>query len=390
MARQPRLDLRGIPQHVVQRGNDRQACFTAETDYLRYLQELREASSKHDCAIHAYVLMTNHVHLLITPATTGAISRMMQAVGRRYVGSFNARYRRTGTLWEGRFKAALVDTDRYLLTCYRYIELNPVRAHMTDDPADYPWSSYPQQRAGAAHATHHPAQAIHAAGHHTCRTTSRLPRLRSGTRGRETPRRSSTAYPATARMGKQTLSAADRSADPAVGQRPASRETGESIQTSGLNEPDPFVGKPLKRNLKVMKEASKDVTPKEQFMGSLARCKSNDRFIPDFYERFMASSDDVRRRFRFTSFEKQNRMLLKSLILSSAATEGDPKALAELTERAETHDHAHLNIKPELYDLWLESLISTAQEFDSEWSDSIEHAWRKILGFVIHRMITKY
>jgi len=142
MARQPRLNLPGILQHLVQRGNDRQACFAAETDYLRYLQELREASANHDCAIHAYVLMTNYVHLLVTPATTGAISRMMQAVGRRYVGSFNARYRRTGTLWEGRFKAAPVDTDRYLLTCYRDIELNPVRAHMTDDPSTYPWSSY--------------------------------------------------------------------------------------------------------------------------------------------------------------------------------------------------------------------------------------------------------
>ena len=142
MARQPRLDLLGIPRHVVQRGNDRQACFAAESDYQRYLQELREASSKHDCAIHAYVLMTNHVHLLVTPETIGAISRMMQSVGRRHVGSFNARYRRTGTLWEGRFKAALVDTDRYLLTCYRYIELNPVRAHMTNEPSGYPWSSY--------------------------------------------------------------------------------------------------------------------------------------------------------------------------------------------------------------------------------------------------------
>jgi putative transposase len=142
MARQPRLDLPGIAQHVVQRGNDRQVCFATDTDYLRYLQELREASSKHDCAIHAYVLMTNHVHLLVTPAAIGGISRMMQAVGRRYVGSFNARYRRTGTLWEGRFKAALVDTDRYLLTCYRYIELNPIRAHLTNSTADYPWSSY--------------------------------------------------------------------------------------------------------------------------------------------------------------------------------------------------------------------------------------------------------
>lgn len=142
MARQPRLDLPGIPQHVVQRGNDRQACFASEADYRRYLQELREAALKHDCAIHAYVLMTNHVHLLATPTDTGAISRMMQAVGRRYVGGFNARYRRTGTLWEGRFKAALVDTDRYLLTCYRYIELNPIRAHMTNSPDAYPWSSY--------------------------------------------------------------------------------------------------------------------------------------------------------------------------------------------------------------------------------------------------------
>jgi putative transposase len=148
MARQPRLDLPGIPQHVVQRANDRQVCFAADTDYLRYLQELREALSKHDCAVHAYVLMTNHVHLFATPAATGGISRMMQAVGRRYVGSFNARYRRTGTLWEGRFKAALVDTDRYLLTCYRYIELNLVRAHMTNSPADYRWSSYRHNASG--------------------------------------------------------------------------------------------------------------------------------------------------------------------------------------------------------------------------------------------------
>ena len=142
MARQPRLDVPGIPRHVVQRGNDPQICFAAEADCLRYLQKLREASSRHDGAIHAYVLMTNHVHLLVTPNAIDAISRMMQAVGRRYVGSFNARYRRTRILWEGRFKAALVDTDRYLLTCYRYIEFNPVRANMTNAPADYPWSSY--------------------------------------------------------------------------------------------------------------------------------------------------------------------------------------------------------------------------------------------------------
>ena len=142
MARLPRLDLPCIAQHIVQRGNDRQACFADDADYLHYRQELGEAALKHGCALHAYVLMTNHVHLLVTPYAAGAVSKMMQAIGRRYVGCFNARYRRTGTLWEGRFKAALVDSDRYLLTCYRYIELNPVRAGMVAHPADYRWSSH--------------------------------------------------------------------------------------------------------------------------------------------------------------------------------------------------------------------------------------------------------
>lgn len=142
MARLPRIDLPGIPQHVVQRGNDRQPCFAREDDYRQYLQELAEAALKHDCALHTYVLMTNHVHLLVTPARPGALSRIMQAIGRRYVACFNARYRRTGTLWEGRFKSALVDSDRYALACYRYIELNPVRAGMVGVPGDYPWSSY--------------------------------------------------------------------------------------------------------------------------------------------------------------------------------------------------------------------------------------------------------
>ena len=149
MGRLPRLDLPGIPQHVVQRGNDRQACFTDDADYLRYRQELGEAAMKHGCALHAYVLMTNHVHLLVTPAKSGAVSRMMQAIGRRYVGAFNARYRRTGTLWEGRFKAALVGSARYLLTCYRYIELNPVRAGMVTRPGDYRWSSHARNAFGA-------------------------------------------------------------------------------------------------------------------------------------------------------------------------------------------------------------------------------------------------
>ncbi|GAB2508917.1 transposase [Lysobacter humi (ex Lee et al. 2017)] len=142
MARLPRLDLPGIPQHVVQRGNDRQPCFAHDDDYLQYHQELGEAARKHACDVHAYVLMTNHVHVLVTPSELGGVSRMMQAIGRRYVACFNARYRRTGTLWEGRFTSALVDSERYVLACHRYIELNPVRAAIVTQPADYPWSSY--------------------------------------------------------------------------------------------------------------------------------------------------------------------------------------------------------------------------------------------------------
>jgi len=139
-----------------------------------------------------------------------------------------------------------------------------------------------------------------------------------------------------------------------------------------------------------MNEVVNELTPKDEFMESLHRCSSIDQFIPAFYERFMASSDDVRHKFRFTSFEKQNSMLLRSLKLAAGATEGEPDALAELKERAETHDHNHLNIKPELYDLWLDTLVATAEEFDSDWDDSVERAWRTILGFIIHRMIAKY
>jgi putative transposase len=159
MARLPRLDLPGIPQHIVQRGNDRQPCFADNADFLRYRQELGAAALKHGCALHAYVLMTNHVHLLVTPAEPGAASRMMQAIGRRYVASFNARYRRTGTLWEGRFKSALVDSEHYVLTCYRYIELNPVRAAMVARPGDYRWSSHDHNAHGVPdpRITPHPA-----------------------------------------------------------------------------------------------------------------------------------------------------------------------------------------------------------------------------------------
>lgn len=141
MARQPRLDLPGIPQHIVQRGNNRLPCFLDDTDRRCYLTLLGEALVATGCALHAYVLMDNHVHLLATPPEVGAISRLMQQLGRGYVGQFNARHRRTGTLWEGRYKACLVDSDTYVLRCYRYIDLNPVRARMTDDPATYPWST---------------------------------------------------------------------------------------------------------------------------------------------------------------------------------------------------------------------------------------------------------
>jgi len=142
MARQPRLDVPGVAQHVVQRGNDRQPCFASAADYGRYRQALIEASLRFGCSVHAYVLMTNHVHILVTPAERGAVSRMMQAIGRRYVAGFNVRHRRSGTLWEGRFKAGLVAGERYVLTCYRYIELNPVRAGMTAAPENHAWSSY--------------------------------------------------------------------------------------------------------------------------------------------------------------------------------------------------------------------------------------------------------
>ncbi len=142
MARQPRIDLPGIAQHVIQRGNDRQPCFFRDIDRLRYLQDLREITLTRDCAVHAYVLMTNHVHLLVTPNEAGAISRVMQSLGRRYVRYINDAYGRTGTLWEGRYKSRLIADDAHLLRCYRYIELNPVRARMVTSADEYAWSSY--------------------------------------------------------------------------------------------------------------------------------------------------------------------------------------------------------------------------------------------------------
>jgi putative transposase len=142
MPRKPRIDLPGLPQHVIQRGNNREPCFYAPADYQYYLETLGEALVLHDCQLHAYVLMTNHVHLLITPLRTHGISYLMQATGRKYVQYINRTYRRSGTLWEGRYKASLIDSDGWLLTCMRYIEMNPVRADMVAHPSAYGWSSY--------------------------------------------------------------------------------------------------------------------------------------------------------------------------------------------------------------------------------------------------------
>jgi putative transposase len=142
MARLPRPDLAGVPQHVVQRGNNRMPCFLDDEDRQRYLQCLRDALLRYGCELHAYVLMSNHVHLLLTPREAGAVSRLMQTFARNYAGLFNGRHARSETLWEGRYKSCLVDNEHYLLCCYRYIELNPVRPWMVDDPAAHEWSSY--------------------------------------------------------------------------------------------------------------------------------------------------------------------------------------------------------------------------------------------------------
>lgn len=142
MPRRPRLHLAGLPVHIVQRGHNRAACFFAEDDYHCYRHWLGEALQATGCLLHAYVLMTNHVHLLLTPPAPEAVARLTIALGRRYVQYINKTYRRTGTLWDSRYKSSLVQADDYLLICQRYIELNPVRAAMVADPAHYRWSSY--------------------------------------------------------------------------------------------------------------------------------------------------------------------------------------------------------------------------------------------------------
>ena len=142
MARLPRLTLPGYPHHILQRGNNRQPIFSSATDYQFMLELLYDNARKFDVAIHAYVLMGNHFHLLATPRIPEGLSQMMQSVGRRYVRHFNDAQSRTGTLWEGRYRSALIQTERYFLACMAYIDLNPVRAGMVAQAADYPWSSH--------------------------------------------------------------------------------------------------------------------------------------------------------------------------------------------------------------------------------------------------------
>jgi putative transposase len=142
MPRRARLSVPGIPWHIIQRGNNRSVCFYAEEDYRRYLDELTELAARFGCAVHAYVLMTNHVHLLLTPAKADSAGLLMKHLGQRYVQYVNKSYRRSGTLWEGRFRSCLTQSEDYVLACYRYIELNPVRAAMVRHPRDYRWSSF--------------------------------------------------------------------------------------------------------------------------------------------------------------------------------------------------------------------------------------------------------
>jgi putative transposase len=158
MPRRSRITFGDVPAHLIQRGNNRSPCFFSEDDYHYYLEHLNEACREEEVLLHAYVLMTNHIHLLLTPRSSEGISRVMKRLGQRYVQYINRTYHRSGTLWEGRFRSCLVQEEDYLLGCYRYIELNPVRAAMVAHPDDYPWSSYHSNALGVADAllTPHP------------------------------------------------------------------------------------------------------------------------------------------------------------------------------------------------------------------------------------------
>ena len=149
MPRHARLRLAGVPFHVIQRGHNRADCFHTDGDRRWYLAELRRQAVEHGVAVHAYVLMSNHIHLLVTPPGETSIEKMMKLLGQRYSQHFNFLRGRSGTLWGGRYRSCLVDTDGYLLTCHRYVEANPVRAGMVAGPGDHPWSSYRANAHGA-------------------------------------------------------------------------------------------------------------------------------------------------------------------------------------------------------------------------------------------------
>jgi putative transposase len=151
-ARKPRHFLANVPCHIISRGNNHNVCFFADDEYIFYLKCLNDACLKYAVSVHAYVLMTKHIHLLMTSSELMSIPKIMQSVGRRYVQYINKTYRRICTLWEGRYKASIIDAEAYLLACCRYIELNPVRASMVEHPIDYPWSSY---RVNAGKITRH-------------------------------------------------------------------------------------------------------------------------------------------------------------------------------------------------------------------------------------------
>ncbi|CAN7646952.1 transposase [Pseudoduganella sp. LjRoot289] len=142
MPRPPRIQLAGVPIHIVQRGHNRSPCFFEAEDFEFYLHWLGVALQENECALHSYVLMDNHVHLLLTQAELGNCARLFMSLGRRFVHFVNTKYKRSGTLWESRYRSSLVQAESYLMRCHHYIEYNPVRANMVHDPASYRWSSY--------------------------------------------------------------------------------------------------------------------------------------------------------------------------------------------------------------------------------------------------------
>lgn len=193
MPRKPRMYLGAVPCHIIQRGNNRDACFYSDEDYQYYLSKLGDACRRYQVQLNAYVLMTNHAHMLMTPMNEQGISRVMQSLGRCYVQYINKKYSRTGTLWESRHKSSLIDADNYLLACYRYIELNPVRAGMVGQAEDYRWSSFRANAYGEANEWLSPHQLYIALGNSTVMRQDRYRALFEGGFDGNLERRISTA-----------------------------------------------------------------------------------------------------------------------------------------------------------------------------------------------------